>query len=60
MPCTDDNDGRDDWDGQDYTDWIDELNGADYWYGEEAYDPVEYDPNDDPMCGFDEGDADDE
>jgi len=50
----------DDWDGQDYTDWIDELNCADYWYGEEMYDPIEYDPNDDPMCGFDEGDTDDE
>lgn len=49
MTHINDDEGRDDWDGQDYTDWIDELNCADYWYGEEMYDPVEYSPDDDPL-----------
>jgi hypothetical protein len=49
---------RDDWDGQDYTDWIDELHCADYWYPNEVFE--EFDPNDDPMCGFDEEEVDDE
>ena len=47
---------RDDWDGQDYIDWIDELHGADIWYPCEVFGD-EFDPNDDPMCGFDETDA---
>jgi hypothetical protein len=55
MPYINDDDGRDDWDGQDYTDWIDEMNCADYWYPNEVFDT-----SDDPTSEFTEEDNNDD
>lgn len=42
-------------DGYDWISWIDEYHCPDYWQGMD-----EYDPNDDPCCGADEYDEDED
>lgn len=44
----------DDMDPGDWIDFIDEYHCPDYW------DSCDYDPNDDPCCGYDEPDDEDE